>query len=236
MIDRRVEKLVRGACAGGALLVLASCATLNREGAVAPLDGGSVAVRQGAPLVINLSPDPATGFGWVLTSNPGDKVWLIGGPDYTPEPIPPGMLGVAGTTTFRFRAHGAGQPDARIRLPARVGKGRRSHQDGSLRRDRQVGRLGELVLAGRAARKRGWRENPSYCIISTFGDSTFGHSPKAARVALRPAPLILGKAMAERSRTRRNTLERRCLPKTFKRMFVGAPKGIFKMLEKIKKN
>ena len=42
--------------------------------------------------------------------------------------------------------------------------------------------------------------------------------------------------MAERSRTRRNTLERRCLPKTFKRMFVGAPKGIFKMLEKIKKN
>ena len=41
--------------------------------------------------------------------------------------------------------------------------------------------------------------------------------------------------MAERSRTRRNTLERRCLPKTFKRMFVGAPKGIFKMLEKVKK-
>jgi hypothetical protein len=63
-----------------------------------------------------------------------------------------------------------------------------------------------------------------------------GHPPKAAHVALRPALLILGRAMAERSRTRRNTLERRCLPKTFKRMFVGAPKGIFKMLEKIKKN
>src|SRR6185437_7421200 len=41
--------------------------------------------------------------------------------------------------------------------------------------------------------------------------------------------------MAERSRTRRNTLERRCLPKTFKRMFVGAPKGIVKMLGKSKK-
>jgi hypothetical protein len=41
--------------------------------------------------------------------------------------------------------------------------------------------------------------------------------------------------MAERNRTRRNTLERRCLPKTVKRMFVGAPKGIFKMLEKVKK-
>jgi hypothetical protein len=43
-------------------------------------------------------------------------------------------------------------------------------------------------------------------------------------------------AMAELKRTRRNTLERRCLPKTFKRMFVGAPKGTFKMLEKIKKS
>ena len=51
-----------------------------------------------------------------------------------------------------------------------------------------------------------------------------------------PNPDDPGEAMAERSRTRRNTLERRCLPKTFKRMFVGAPKGIFKMLEKIKKN
>jgi len=51
-----------------------------------------------------------------------------------------------------------------------------------------------------------------------------------------PNPDDPGEAMAERSRTRRNTLERRCLPKTFKRMFVGSPKGIFKMLEKIKKN
>jgi hypothetical protein len=52
-----------------------------------------------------------------------------------------------------------------------------------------------------------------------------------------PTPRIarLENRMAERNRTRRNTLERRCLPKTFKRMFVGAPKGIFKMLEKIKK-
>jgi hypothetical protein len=42
--------------------------------------------------------------------------------------------------------------------------------------------------------------------------------------------------MAERKRTRRNTLERRCLPKVFKRLFLGAPKGVFKMLEQIKKN
>lgn len=55
------------------------------------------------------------------------------------------------------------------------------------------------------------------------------------RLSLARAAHRLEKRMAERSRTRRNTLERRCLPKTFKRMFVGAPKGIFKMLEKIKK-
>ncbi|HEY4998694.1 MAG TPA: hypothetical protein VII36_06100 [Usitatibacter sp.] len=42
--------------------------------------------------------------------------------------------------------------------------------------------------------------------------------------------------MAERKRVRRNTLERRCLPKMFKRLFQGSPKGIFKMLETIKKN
>ncbi len=41
--------------------------------------------------------------------------------------------------------------------------------------------------------------------------------------------------MAERTRTRRNTLERRCLPKSYKRLFNGSQKGIFKMLEKIKK-
>ena len=58
--------------------------------------------------MINLSTDPATGFGWVLAGQPGDAVWLIGGPDYTPDPIPAGMLGVGGTTTYRFRAQTLG--------------------------------------------------------------------------------------------------------------------------------
>jgi hypothetical protein len=39
--------------------------------------------------------------------------------------------------------------------------------------------------------------------------------------------------MAERKRVRRNTLERRCLSKVYKRLFHGAPKGVFKMLEAI---
>lgn len=42
--------------------------------------------------------------------------------------------------------------------------------------------------------------------------------------------------MAERTRTRRNTLERRALPKSLKRMFKRAPRSVFKMLEKVKKS
>ncbi|AGF47830.1 hypothetical protein CDEE_0864 [Candidatus Kinetoplastibacterium crithidii TCC036E] len=41
--------------------------------------------------------------------------------------------------------------------------------------------------------------------------------------------------MAERKRVRRNTLERRCLSKIYKRLFVNLSKDVFKMLEKIKK-
>ena len=108
MTNRHVVSLARAASMSMALIALASCATINREGVVAPQDGGSVAVRQGAPLVINLAADPATGFGWVLTSKPGEAIWLVGGPDYTPDPIPAGMLGVGGTTTYRFRAQKTG--------------------------------------------------------------------------------------------------------------------------------
>ena len=41
--------------------------------------------------------------------------------------------------------------------------------------------------------------------------------------------------MAERSRTRRNTLERRALHKLLKRQFSRASKSVFKMLEKVKR-
>jgi hypothetical protein len=41
--------------------------------------------------------------------------------------------------------------------------------------------------------------------------------------------------MAEIKRTRRNTLERRCLGKAFKRLFARSPRSVFKMLEKVKR-
>ncbi len=39
----------------------------------------------------------------------------------------------------------------------------------------------------------------------------------------------------EKKRTRRNTLERKCLGKYYKRLFIGSTKSTFKMLETIKK-
>lgn len=41
--------------------------------------------------------------------------------------------------------------------------------------------------------------------------------------------------MSEIKRVRRNSLERRCLGKAFKRLFADSPKGVFKMLEKVKR-
>lgn len=40
--------------------------------------------------------------------------------------------------------------------------------------------------------------------------------------------------MADISRNRRNTLERKCLPKALKRLFKGSTRTTFKMLEKVK--
>jgi len=41
--------------------------------------------------------------------------------------------------------------------------------------------------------------------------------------------------MKEINRLRRNSIERRCLGKSLKRLFAGAPRGTFKMLEKVKR-
>lgn len=86
---------------------LASCATLEREEVAAPAQGGAVAMRTNTALVVSLPPDPATGYGWVLRSA-SPNLALVGGPDYTPAPKPPGLVGVADTTAFRFRALAVG--------------------------------------------------------------------------------------------------------------------------------
>ncbi len=87
---------------------LASCASISRDEVAAPPDGGAVAMRAGNPLVVSLPPDPASGYGWVLKSG-SPNLALIGGPDFTPAPKPPGLVGVADTTAFRFRALARGE-------------------------------------------------------------------------------------------------------------------------------
>jgi len=88
-------------------LAVSSCATLNRDEVAAPPSGGAVAMTTGTPLIVSLPPDPDTGFGWQLHSA-SPNLALIGGPDYTPAPKPPGLVGLANTTAFRFRAMAPG--------------------------------------------------------------------------------------------------------------------------------
>ena len=92
-----------------AAVALASCATIEREEVAAPPQGGSVTMRTGTPLVVSLPPDPDTGYGWVLRSS-SPNLLLVGGPDYTPQPKPAGLVGVADTTAYRFRAVRARAP------------------------------------------------------------------------------------------------------------------------------
>ncbi len=98
---------VPAAAVAACALVLAGCATLERDEVAAPQDGGKVAMRSGTPLVVSLPPDPSNGTGWVLQSG-SPNLALIGGPDFTPAPKPPGLVGVADTTVFRFRATAPG--------------------------------------------------------------------------------------------------------------------------------
>jgi inhibitor of cysteine peptidase len=84
-------------------MAVASCATIERDEVAAPANGGSVTMRVGTPLVVSLPPDPDNGYGWVVRSAT-PNLQLVGGPDYTPQPRPPGLVGVADTTAFRFRA------------------------------------------------------------------------------------------------------------------------------------
>ena len=95
-----IARVVATLVAAGAL---ASCASIERDEVAAPPDGGAVELRAGTPLVVSLPPDPSEGYGWVLQSA-SPNLALIGGPDYTPVPKPPGLVGVADTTAYRFRA------------------------------------------------------------------------------------------------------------------------------------
>src|SRR3546814_7047036 len=81
-----------------------------------------------------------------------------------------------------------------------------------------------------------------HCYVLFFFSSRRRHTRCALVTGVQTCALPISRdrssenIMAEIKRTRRNTLERRCLGKSFKRLFVRAPKGIFKMLEKVKRS
>jgi inhibitor of cysteine peptidase len=88
-------------------LATAGCATIERDEVAAPANGGAVVMRTGTPLIVSLPADPSVGYGWVLQDS-SPNLYLVGGPDYTPDPKPPGLVGVANTTSYRFRARAPG--------------------------------------------------------------------------------------------------------------------------------
>lgn len=119
-----------------AAVAASACASLERDEVAAPPSGGKVSMRTGAPLVVSLPPDSDTGSAWVLRKA-SPNLALIGGPDYTPAPRPPGLVGVGNTTAFRFRAVAAGPGSlefARVAPP-----GEPSQPDKLVRYDVQVG-------------------------------------------------------------------------------------------------
>ena len=108
MNDSRQRRVGRGFLLAPVLaFALVGCSTLVREEVAAPPNGGAVSMRANTPLVISLPPDPSDGAGWVLKSG-SPNLYLVGGPDYTPTPKPPGLVGVADTTVYRFRAREPG--------------------------------------------------------------------------------------------------------------------------------
>lgn len=118
------------------LSLLASCATVEREEVAGPANGGNVSMRVGTALVVSLPPDPDTGYGWVVRSATPNLA-LVGGPDYTPQPKPPGLVGVADTTAFRFRALTTG--NATIELAWAVPPGATPQPDRVVRYDVAIG-------------------------------------------------------------------------------------------------
>ncbi|MCC7328259.1 MAG: protease inhibitor I42 family protein [Burkholderiales bacterium] len=102
-LDKVVRASLPAVVLPAVVLAAAGCATLERDEVAAPPDGGAVTLRTGTALVVSLPPDPATGYGWVLKSG-SPNLSLVGAADYTPSPKAPGLVGVAETTAFRFRA------------------------------------------------------------------------------------------------------------------------------------
>ncbi len=101
------QRVLTTAVGAAFALAVASCATLEREEVAAPAGGGAVAMRVNAALVVNLPVDDPGGNPWLLRSA-SPNLATIGGPDVTPAPKPPGLVGVADTRTYRFRATAIG--------------------------------------------------------------------------------------------------------------------------------
>jgi len=71
--------------------------------------GAEIVIRDGDTLIVALSGNATTGFQWTdVTENAFPVLESVDGPDYVPDPAPPGVGGSGGTFMFRYKAFAAG--------------------------------------------------------------------------------------------------------------------------------
>ncbi|MFF2552099.1 protease inhibitor I42 family protein [Nocardia sp. NPDC058058] len=71
-------------------------------------DGKEIPLALGQGLTVRLAGNPTTGFLWQLTELEQNIVRQDGGMEYEQDPSPNGMVGVGGTSIFKFTAQAPG--------------------------------------------------------------------------------------------------------------------------------
>ncbi len=107
-----MSKLKSKVIAALAVTALAGCGTLERQTptiVTAGQDGGAVALKQGATLVVALEANVTTGSRWEGTAGTGTVLTPLGTPDYLPTTVAPYMIGAGGDMVFHYRAAAPGQ-------------------------------------------------------------------------------------------------------------------------------
>ena len=76
---------------------------------VTVVGSGEVTLREGGELKVALAANPSTGYSWEVSGAPDAAVLeQVGEPAYEASPTETMVVGSGGTTTFVFRAVGAG--------------------------------------------------------------------------------------------------------------------------------
>ena len=91
------------------LFLLSACGSSAQETVLTANDnGGSVTLKAGQVLVIQLDANPTTGYTWAVEAVDEGVLRPAGEAGYTPAPAAQGQVGTGGTAEWRFEAAGSG--------------------------------------------------------------------------------------------------------------------------------